>query len=189
MKQENIISGRTEDEVWKQVNAQFLANPDPLEYTAVIVQEDKKIVLDIDIDLGGGFESGYETTAFTAELHNAPAFRFAIHEQHFTDEIGKFFGMEDVEIGFIEFDKKLIVKTNDKLRIREIFNDEQVRKVFQSLNDFKFGITYRKDKSSEKNHPFLELQIESAITNPRQLREIYHTFFSVLVLVDKEITH
>ncbi len=31
MKQENIISGRTEEEVWKQINAQFLANPDPLE--------------------------------------------------------------------------------------------------------------------------------------------------------------
>ena len=55
----------------------------------------RKIVLEIDIDLGGGFESGYETTVFSADLHTAPAFRFAIHEQHFTDEIGKFFGVEE----------------------------------------------------------------------------------------------
>ncbi len=188
MKQENIISGRTEEEVWKQINAQFLANPDPLEYSVLIVQETRKVVLDIDIDLGGGFESGYETTSFTAELFTAPAFRFAIHEQHFTDEIGKFFGMEDVEIGFSEFDKKLIVKTNDRLRIREIFSEESLRKVVESLNDFTFGITYRKDKSSERNHLFLELQIESGITNPKQLREIYHAFFSVLILVDEEIS-
>lgn len=90
MEHENIISGRTEEEVWQQINNQFLANPDPLEYSAVIVQENRKIVLDIDIDLGGGFESGYETTALTAELHTAPAFRFAIHGQHFSDEIGNF---------------------------------------------------------------------------------------------------
>lgn len=187
MKQENIISGRTEEEVWRQINAQFLANPDPLEYTAEIVQENRKIVLNIDIDLGGGFESGYETTVLNTELHTAPAFRFAIHEQHFTDEIGKFFGMEDVEIGYNEFDKKLIVKTNDKVRLREIFSDGSVRKVFHSLNDFTFGITFNNNNGSEKKHPFLELQIESGITDPNQLREIYHAFFSVLVLVDKEI--
>ncbi len=53
MEQENIISGRTEEEVWQQINAQFLTNPDPLEYRAVMVQEKRKIVLEIDIDLGG----------------------------------------------------------------------------------------------------------------------------------------
>lgn len=185
MKQENIISGRTEEEVWREINAQFLSNPDPLEYTAIIVQENRKIVLDIDIDLGGGFESGYETTALTAELHTAPAFRFSIHDQQFTDEIGKLFGMEDVQIGFSEFDKKLIVKTNDKLRIRELFSDELVRKPFQSLNNFKFGITDYDD--GDRNFPRLELRIESGITNPKELREIYHGFFSVLVSIDKEV--
>lgn len=114
----NIISGRTEDEVWQQINSWFLANPDPLEYTAIIEQEKRKVVLDIDIDLGGGFESGFETTTLSAELKTASNFRFAVHEQHFSDEIGKFFGMEDVEIGYNEFDKKLIVKTNDPIRVK-----------------------------------------------------------------------
>lgn len=188
MEQENIIAGRNEEEVWQQINAQFLANPDPLEYMGVIVQGNRKIVLAIDIDLGGGFESGYESTTITAELLTAPTFRFAIHEQHFTDEIGKFFGMEDVEIGFNEFDKKLIVKTTDKLRIREIFSDESVRKCFESLKDFTFGITSKNDVSSG-NTTFLELMIESGITNPKQLRELYRAFFSVLVSLDKEVNN
>ena len=188
MEQENIISGRTEEEVWQHINAQFLTNPDPLEYRAVIVQEQRKIVLEIDIDLGGGFESGYETTTLTAELHTTPAFQFAIHDQGFTDEIGKFFGMEDVEIGFTEFDKKLIVKTNNKPRVREIFSDESVRKVFESLNDFTFGITYNDNGGSARNAPLLEFQIETGITNTKRLREIYHAFVSILILVDNKVS-
>lgn len=183
----NIISGTTEDEVWQQINGWFLANPDPLEYTAIIEQEKRKIVLDIDIDLGGGFESGFETTTLTAELKTASDFRFAIHEQHFSDEIGKFFGMEDVEIGYDEFDKKLIVKTNDPIRVKEIFSDESIRKVFESLSDFTFAITDHNTNNDRKAF-LLELQIESAITNPATLREIYHAFYAVLFSVDKELT-
>lgn len=188
MEQENIISGRTEEEVWQQINAQFLTNPDPLEYRAVIVQEQRKIVLEIDIDLGGGLESGYENTTLTAELPTTPAFRFAIHDKSFTDEIGKFFGMEDVEIGFTEFDKKLIVKTNNKLRVREIFSDEAVRKPFESLNDFTLGITYNNNGGSARNAPFLEFQTETGITNTKQLKEIYHAFISILIMLDNKVS-
>lgn len=183
---QQYITGRTEDEVWKQINAGFPLNPAPLDYTAVIDLGNRKIVLDIDIDQGGGFEGGYETTMLSAELHTSPAFRFAIHPEHFTDEIGKFFGMEDVEIGFPEFDGKMIVKTNDRLRVREIFSDESVRKVFETLNDFTFGIRHHKADDAKKA-PFLELLIYTGITSPGKLREIYHAFFSVLVLVDKEV--
>ena len=99
MTNENFIKGSGEDEIWQQINDQFLQNSDPLEYTAIIEQENRKVILDIDIDLGGGFESGYETTSLTAPLHHTTDFKFAIHEEHFTDEIGKFFGMQDVVIG------------------------------------------------------------------------------------------
>ncbi|WP_018615445.1 hypothetical protein [Segetibacter koreensis] len=184
--EQQIITGKTEEEIWQKINAQFLANPDPLEYSAVIEQGKRKVVLDIDIDLGGGFESGFESTTLTAALLTIPVFRFAIHEKHFTDEIGKFFGMEDVEIGFAEFDEKLIIKTNDRLRVKEIFSDELVRKIFESLSDFTFGITYH-NRDNETNVPFLELYVEHGITDPIKLREIYHAFISVLMLLDTEV--
>lgn len=183
--QQTTIAGLNEDEIWQKINAEFLINPDPLQYSVMIQQGNKQVVLDIDIDLGGGFESGFETTTLAAELANPTDFRFGLHQQHFSDEIGKFFGMEDVEIGFPEFDKKLIVKTNDRLKVREIFSDESVRKVFERLEDFTFGITHHKAEN-EKKARFLELEIESGITDPKKLREIYHAFFSVLVLVEKE---
>ena len=184
MQHENIISGKTEDEVWEQITSEFSKNPDLLEYSAIINHDDRKIVLDIDIDLGGGFESGYETTTFTAPLHTLPAFKFAIHREHFTDEIGKFFGMQDVVIGYEEFDDKLVIKTNDEARVREVFSDASVRATFLNLDDFTFGITTHHTSDDHLKHPFLELRIDMGITDPIELRKIYSAFYSVLTAID-----
>lgn len=180
MEIDNFIKGSAEDEIWQQINEQFLQNPDPLEYTAVIEHGKYRVVLNIDIDLGGGFESGYETTSLTAPLHSLTDFRFAIHQEHFTDEIGKFFGMQDVVIGYEEFDKKLIIKTNDDTRVKELFANPSVRNVFQTLEDFTFGITAHHASSSESKEAFLELTIETGITDVSKLRTIYNAFYTVL---------
>ncbi len=185
MTSDNVIHGTTEDEVWQQINTQLLADPDLLEYSVLIEQEDKQIFLAIDIDLGGGFESGYETTTFSAPLHAWPDFKFALHAQHFTDEIGKFFGMQDVVIGYEEFDKNFIIKTNEGDKVRALFADPEVRSVLLSLNDFSFGIHTHHLEDSHKKGPFLELLIDAGITDPTRLRQLYHAFFTVLQAVDK----
>lgn len=184
MEHENVITALTEDEIWQEVNKQFQQEPELLSYRAVLVQDNRKVLLDIDIDLGGGFESGYETTTFVSHLHSEPPFRFAIHEQHFTDEIGKFFGMQDVEIGYEDFDEKLIIKTNNAEKVRQIFSDPSVRQTFLSLSDFSFGTTTQHSSHPEKDGPFLELTIENGITDPQKLREIYHAFYAVLMQID-----
>lgn len=185
MNNENLIIGNSEDEIWKQVSEQFEQSPDPLEYTAVIEHDGHRIALDIDIDLGGGFESGYETTTLTAPLTTSSDFRFAIHEEHFTDEIGKFFGMQDVVTGYDEFDKKLVIRTNDEAKVKEIFTEGSARAVFESLENFSFGIHTHHIADSSQKQPFLELIIETGITDINTLRTIYKAFLSVLTAVDR----
>ena len=179
MKQENLVSGQTIDEIWQQVGLQLNDTSEILDYNTVIVHAGRKTILSIDIDLGGGFESGFETTTFTAELEKQPTFKFAIHQEHFTDEIGKFFGMQDVVIGYKDFDEKLIIKTDDKAKVRRIFSDMAVRETILSLSDFSFGITQH-HKEDHKKAWYLELNIEQGITNVEELREIYKAFLSVL---------
>lgn len=180
----NLIKGSSQDEIWQQIEKQFVADPEPLEYTAVIEQGGHQVVLDIDIDLGGGFESGYETTSFTAPLHTSNAFRFAIHEEHFTDEIGKFFGMQDVVLGYDQFDEKLIIKTNDPQKLKEVFADESVRTVIQELENFTFGITTHHSSDNAIKEPFLELSIELGITDVKKLKEIYRAYYTVLTALE-----
>jgi hypothetical protein len=183
MDNDHVVKGTTEEEIWQQISSEFAQNPDPLEYSAIIQHGHQQVFLNIDIDLGGGFESGYETTSFTAPLHTSTGFRFAIHEEHFTDEIGKFFGMQDVVIGYDEFDKKFIIKTNSLDKVKEIFEDSTVRSVIQTLKNFTFAVTTH-HTSTTTDQPFLELVIETGITDPDKLRSIYSAYYAVLAKLD-----
>jgi hypothetical protein len=183
MEPAKIIKGQTEDEIWQQITADLTKQDDILEYDAMIEQDGNQILLDIDIDLGGGFEGGYESTMLRAPLHIAQDFRFAVHHQGFIDEIGKFFGMQDVETGYEEFDKEAIIKTNNAEKVKALFTDATVRKVIQSLEDYTFGIIMHHANHGDKA-PFLELYINNAITDATELRKIYHSFYTVLTSLD-----
>ena len=184
-RQITTITGNTEAEVWQKLKADLEQNEGLLEYSVVINQQGKKIMFIIDIDPGGGFEGGYAFTTYSAPLQQKTNFRFAIHKEGFLDELGKFFGMEDIEIGYPEFDKKVIVKTNDEQQARSVFSDPETRKVFQKLEEYRFEITHHKNPENNEEEPYLELVIEEGITDPALLQSIYHAFLEILQKIDK----
>jgi hypothetical protein len=174
-----MIAANNEETVWKKITADLSVENPPLQYQVLIYHDDKKILLDIDIDPGGGFESGYESTTLTATVHNLNGYKFAVHHEDFLDVVGKFFGMQDVEIGYPEFDKDIIVKTNDTERTKHIFLDEEVRKTFQSLTGFTFNTI---TKHTEEDH--LEFTIDKGMLDTAELRKIYTAFVSVLSSIE-----
>ncbi|MGV3586474.1 MAG: hypothetical protein ACO1OF_05700 [Adhaeribacter sp.] len=184
MQDDRHIYGHNEDEVWQQLAQDLTQNPDLLQYQAIIHQQNKEITLDIDIDLGGGFEGGFATTIFSAPFRNPDGFRFALHEESFFDDLGKFFGMQDIQIGYPDFDERIIVKTTDESRVRTIFTDDDTRAALLSLKDFTYEIVLPDDGDTENNDSRLELIIEEGITDPARLRQLYHIFFGTLNLID-----
>ncbi len=94
--------------------------------------------------------------------------------------------MQDVVIGFENFDKRLIIKTNDESKVHELFCDGSVRGVFQNLENFTFGITTHHTSGSTHRNPNLELNIETGITDVNKLRQMYKAFYAVLIGLDKE---
>lgn len=177
---EQVFVACNEDILWQQVEGDFRKNPDLLEYHAVLQHDSRRVLLDIDIDPGGGFESGFATTTFSSYLFDRNNFRFAIHTENFVDEIGKFFGMKDVILGYKDFDSKFVVKTNDEAKTVLLFSDAQVRTILLSLPSLTFGIVQYIMEASDGKAPFLELRIEEGITNPAILKKIYHAFYTVL---------
>ena len=181
MEDVKVISGSTEQEIWNVVEADLTAEEDLLSYDVVIEQGDQQIELFIDIDLGGGFESGSQLTQLTAPLSVTDDFKFAIHHEGFLDTIGKFFGMEDLETGYPELDNHVVIKTNVPEKVRVLFADETVRNVFMALDDFDFGIHTHTPEGSSTEQTYLEFNVNEAITEPSALRHIYHAFYEVLV--------
>lgn len=188
MEKQKIIKGNSDAEIWNQVREDMNDISYPFMYSANIQHNDKLVFLNIEIDLGGGFESGLQTTSLTApvpiqfttlstRINEQKDFRFALHDEDFIDKVGKFFGMEDVHTGYAEFDKKLVVKTNDIEKVKEVFADENTRKVFETLPGFNLHIA---NYDHEDRHSSLELTIDRDITNVEELNKIYDAFVNVL---------
>ena len=180
MAEEKLISAPDEESLWLKLTADLSAIPDLLEYHATLQQDEMRVLLDIEIDPGGGFEGGYGYTSFSSFLFMGGDFRFAIHQQSFVDEIGKFFGMQDVKLGYPEFDERFIVKTNDPSKCRALFEDVACRSILQQLPDCSFGIVRYALQDNPDSVPFLELRLDEAVTNPDLLRSAYAAFSQVL---------
>lgn len=184
MDEERIFYGKNEEEVWNRLDMD-LQEADLLHYKAAVEQGTQKVYLDIDIDPGGGFESGFSTTILSAPLRAHNGFRFAVHTKHITDAIGKLFGMQDVVIGYADFDDKLIIKTNNEAKVKSLFSDASVRAILLSLPYFTLEITEENVTEGEQKINILRLYIEEAITQPARLRPVYHTFMQLLQWLDE----
>lgn len=66
-----------------------------------------------------------------------PAFRMEVYPEGFFQRVGKFLGMQDVQIGSPQFDRDYIVTTNDPARLRDTLTPEA-----QSIVDALRNITY-----------------------------------------------
>src|SRR5438270_10532687 len=114
------FSGQTEKEIWEKL-CEALKYEDGIPgYQAVIEKGNRTIFLDIDIDPGGGFENGDASTSFRSGIETEGDFRLVVYNENLIADVGKFFGMQDVIIGYPEFDKKVIIKTNDPERTKQV---------------------------------------------------------------------
>jgi hypothetical protein len=187
MEELKIVSGNTEEEIWQQVKNDLANQNAILEYKAVLEQNGKQVLFNIDVDPGGGFEGGFTTTAFLAPLTNAANFQLAIHRERLLDEAGKLFGMQDVVIGYPEFDKKVIIKTNNETKIKDVFADAEIRNVIGKLNDFSLKTISRSgfEKANDEG-VYLELIIENEVPEAVELQKIYHAFIALLTVIERE---
>lgn len=173
---------------WAEISKPLNESPIPLKFETVLEHQKSPISINVDIDPGGGFEGGYELTSLTAAVPiqftslSAPIdketeYTFSVHDEGLLDRVGKFFGMQDLITGDAEFDKNLIVKTNDLEKTKSIFSDAEIRSTFQSLKYFSLQI---ENDSKEGGGRTLEFLMDKAITKPDELKKIVMAFSAIL---------
>lgn len=78
--------------------------------------------------------TGKTTVVYTrmrAPYVNPEKFRFTIYRRGFFSDIGKTFGMQDVEVGDPAFDQDFIVKGTDDARLRSLFSSPRLRELIR----------------------------------------------------------
>ena len=174
-----VFSADTEDALWQQVTADMQQQDELFEYDVELVQAGHRMRMAIDIDLGGGFEGGFETTAFTALVPTQTPLRFAMHEQDWVHEIGKLLGLTDIELGDPELDATFIITTNSADGLRELLlSDPELRQTLLRHPAARLALVPTSE--SPATAVYLMFTKDAAIVEPTKLREVYHLMISLL---------
>lgn len=79
-------------------------------------------------------------TRMRAPYVNPDGFRFTVYRRGMFSGIGKFFGMQDIEIGDGPFDADFIIKSNDEFKVKQLLANARVRELIASQKDIQFGV-------------------------------------------------
>ena len=109
-------------------------------------------------------------TRMRAPYINPEGFRFTIYRKNLFSKLGKLLGMQDIEVGDLEFDEAFIIKGNDESKVRDLFANPKIRQMIQDQPEIWLEI-----KDSE-----LHFQVVGVIKNVEWLKALFDLFAAVL---------
>ncbi|MBK8101291.1 MAG: DUF3137 domain-containing protein [Planctomycetes bacterium] len=114
-------------------------------------------------------------TRLRAPFLNKEHWRLKIYRSGLFSEIGKFFGMQDLEVGSVQFDRDFVIKTNDERLARAFCADAALRaglsgqkQVTLSVEDHEGWFTRFPPDTDE-----LRLVVPGHLTDLERLRQLF----------------
>jgi hypothetical protein len=139
------------------------------------------ITLDIYTESTG--ETHVTYTRMRVPYVNPEGFRFTIYRKGFFSELGKLFGMQDIEVSDSDFDEAFIIKGTDEFRVRDLFANPQIRQMIQAQPKIRldvkdsegwFGPTFPEDVDE------LHFQVVGVMKDIERLKALFDLFAAVL---------
>lgn len=179
------IFGPSQEEIWSQfaneIGADFV-NEGIWKAKKVVARfENWVVTLDTYTQSSGKTSTTY--TRIRAPYVNKDGFNFKIYKSGWFSDIGKTFGMQDVEIGYPEFDEKFIIKGNDESKLRELFSSDKIRELISSQENIYLEV---KDDEGWFGTDFPEgvdelyFQTMGVIKDIERLKSLYMLFALIL---------
>jgi hypothetical protein len=79
-------------------------------------------------------------TRMRAPYVNPDGFRFTVYRRGLFSDIGKWFGMQDVEVGFQPFDEIFIIKGTSEGKLRQLFANARIRELLAKQPEIRFEV-------------------------------------------------
>ena len=122
-------------------------------------------------------------TRMRAPFINIDNFYFKMYRTGIFSELGKVLGMEDINIGYEEFDKNFVIKSNSEEKVKRLFSNKSIRDLIEEQPDINLEI---KDDEGFFSVHFPEgvdelyFQVTGVIKDIDRLKELYELFAEVL---------
>jgi hypothetical protein len=180
------LFGPSEEEIWRQLCTEMGA-----QYVEGGFWKGNKVqaqhgqwTVTLDTYTTTDSENHFSTTytRIRAPYVNKDGFRFTIYRKGFFSGLGKLLGMQDVEVGYPEFDEAFIIQGNDETRLRAMFANPRIRQLIEMQPDI--HLTVKDDEGwfgTQFPEGVDELSFESGYINDvERLKSLYYLFAEVL---------
>jgi len=123
-------------------------------------------------------------TRMRAPYVTSDGFHFKIYREGIFSEIGKWFGMQDVTVGYEDFDRDFIIKGNDEGRLRQLFSNQKVRELIAVQPEIYFSVEDGDGNVWTKMFPAgvdeLKFQVAGVIKDLDRMKLLYELFAETL---------
>ena len=182
------LFGPSKDEIWKQVASDIGGNFTPGDFwtgrsRVEAAHGQWTVLLDLYVVSNGKSSSTY--TRIRAPYMNPDGFQFNIYRHGIFSGLGKKLGMQDVTVGFPQFDEDFIIKGNDEAKLRLLFADAKLRDLISAQPDIHFCVKADTDNFwGGRNFPpgvdELHFQVGGVIKDPVLLKRLFDLFAETL---------
>lgn len=179
------LFGPSKEEIWRklatQIEGEFIDGGFFNKDKVIAKHGEWEITLDTITRSSG--KSRRIFTRIQAPYVNKDGFRFRIYRAGLFTGLGKFFGIEDLEVGYEEFDRDFVIQGNDPYKLEMLFENERIRHLIslqptidlQVKDDFKWF-----KRSSIKEVDDLHFEIRGVIKNIQHLKWLFMLFAEIL---------
>lgn len=128
-------------------------------------------------------KSSVTYTRMRAPYVNPDGFRFTIYRKSIFTGMGKWFGMQDVTVGYEEFDRDFVIKGNDEQKLRRLFSSQKIRELIAAQPEIYFSVVDDDGKiwsSFPEGVDELHFQVVGVIRDIERLKLLYDLFAETL---------
>jgi len=170
---------RIKENFWQQfaieVNGTFSEGKYGRSDKVELINNGWNVIFDDYVLIENGGNASQMVTRILIPFISNNDFKFEIYRTELFDTIIKFFGAQDVKIGYEDFDKEFIVKSNNEHKIKSILRDSDIRKSIQLLKKVNIQISNQHgiwEDNLPKNEYELCLYVEEPITDFEKLKSL-----------------
>ncbi|MFL0269369.1 DUF3137 domain-containing protein [Candidatus Clostridium radicumherbarum] len=179
------LFGPSKKEVWQQLAEKIQADYVNKGFWAgdrVEAHVDNWIVV-LDTYTVSTGKSSITYTRMRAPFVNLDNFYFKIYRTGIFSGLGKMLGMEDINIGYEEFDEDFVIKSNSEEKVKQLFSNKSIRYLIQEQP--KINLEIKDDEGFFSAHfpegvDELYFQVAGVIKDIDILKELYELFAEVL---------